>query len=236
MKMDFVILAGGEGKRFVDEGCGLPKPLIPIMGKPMIGRLIGMLMESGAGSIHVGANARMDPLIEYLDHTRKQGLPIEIHPIVTDNSYKTLKLASEGLDGKFVALTCDAIFPKDEFAGYVRSVESSPADVALMGLTRFVEDGSPLYAKLSDGEIVDYRYGGKPFGEDLIVSAGIYGLSGEIMNAVSEFACEPQSLNDFQRELALDCDVKLLPYEFSIAFDVDNKRDLAHAEDFLKRV
>lgn len=234
--MDFVILAGGEGKRFVDEGCGLPKPLIPIMGKPMIGRLIGMLMESGAGSIHVGANARMDPLIEYLDHMRKQGLPIEIHPIVTDNSYKTLKLASEGLDGKFVALTCDAIFPKDEFAGYVRSVESSPADVALMGLTRFVEDGSPLYAKLSDGEIVDYRYGGKPFCEDLIVSAGIYGLSGEIMNAVSEFACEPQSLNDFQRELALDCDVKLLPYEFSIAFDVDNKRDLAHAEDFLKRV
>lgn len=234
--MDFVILAGGEGKRFVDEGCGLPKPLIPIMGKPMIGRLIGMLMESGAGSIHVGANARMDPLIEYLDHMRKQGLPIEIHPIVTDNSYKTLKLASEGLDGKFVALTCDAIFPRDEFARYVRSVESSPADVALMGLTRFVEDGSPLYAKLSDGEIVDYRYGGKPFCEDLIVSAGIYGLSGEIMNAVSEFACEPQSLNDFQRELALDCDVKLLPYEFSIAFDVDNKRDLAHAEDFLKRV
>ncbi|MDE6023455.1 MAG: NTP transferase domain-containing protein, partial [Muribaculaceae bacterium] len=199
--MDFVILAGGQGNRFVDEGFDLPKPLIPVMGEPMIGRLVSVLMECGAESIHVGANARMDQLIEYLGNLQKHGLPIKIHPIVTDNSYSTLQLASEDLTGRFIALTCDAIFPKDEFARYVRKVESSPSGVALMGLTRFVEDGSPLYAKVSgSGEIVDYRYGGKPFVEDLIVSAGIYGLSGEIMDAVSEFPREPQSLNDFQRE------------------------------------
>ncbi len=233
--MDFVILAGGQGARFVEGGYDQPKPLIPVVGEPMIGRLIRTLMECNADSIHVGANALMLPLLEYLGSLQQQGLPIEVHPIVTDNSYCTLREASAGIEGRFIALTCDAIFPEDEFKSYVRKVESVPSDIALMGLTRFVEDGSPLYARVSDaGEIVDYRYGGSPFCGDQIVSAGIYGLSGGIMDSVSQSGREPGSLNDFQRALALDSSVKVLPYEFSIVFDVDNMQDLAHAEEYLK--
>ena len=234
--MNFVILAGGLGSRFVKEGYECPKPMVPLFGKPMLGVLVSTLMKCGAERIYVGANARMQMLLDYLDELKDQGLPIEVRPIITDNSYCTLKAASEGIEGKFIAMTCDAIFPTDEFKSYVKAVEDAPADVALMGLTRFVEDESPLYARISDiGEVIDYRYGGEPFEEGTIVSAGLYGLSGRIMSVIPELGLEPESLSDFQRLLAVKTPVKVMPYEFTIAFDVDNTRDRLHAEEFLAK-
>ncbi|MDE6552688.1 MAG: NDP-sugar synthase [Muribaculaceae bacterium] len=234
--MDFVILAGGLGSRFVKEGYECPKPMVPLFGKPMLGVLVDTLMKCGAERIYVGANARMQMLLDYLEELKTQGLPIEVRPIITDNSYCTLKAASEGIEGKFIAMTCDAIFPTDEFRNYVKAVEEAPTGVALMGLTRFVEDESPLYARVSEeGEVIDYRYGGEPFAEGTIVSAGLYGLSGKIMGVIPELGLEPESLSDFQRLLAVKTPVKVLPYEFTIAFDVDNTRDRLHAEEFLAK-
>lgn len=234
--MNFVILAGGLGSRFVKEGYECPKPLVPLFGKPMIGLLIDNLMKCGAENIYVGANARMPQLLEYLESLRENGLPVVTRPIVTDNSYCTLKCASEGIEGKFVALTCDAIMPPAEFRKYVEAVEQAPDDEAVMGLTRFVEDESPLYAKLSDaGEVIDYKYGGDPFEGDIIVSAGFYGLSGKIMSTVVDMDLHPESLSDFQRLLASQTPVRVVPYEFSIAFDVDNGHDRLHAEEFLSQ-
>lgn len=234
--MNFVILAGGLGSRFVKEGYECPKPLVPLFGKPMIGLLIDNLMKCGAENIYVGANARMPQLLEYLESLRENGLPVVTRPIVTDYSYCTLKCASEGIEGKFVALTCDAIMPPAEFRKYVEAVEQAPDDEAVMGLTRFVEDESPLYAKLSDaGEVIDYKYGGDPFEGDIIVSAGVYGLSGKIMSTVVDMDLHPESLSDFQRLLASQTPVRVVPYEFSIAFDVDNGHDRLHAEEFLSQ-
>lgn len=231
-----MILAGGLGSRFVKEGYECPKPMVPLFGQPMIGVLINTLMKCGADRIYVGANARMQTLLDYLEELKTQGLPIDVRPIITDNSYCTLKAASEGIEGKFIAMTCDAIFPTDEFREYVKAVEEARADVALMGLTRFVEDESPLYARISaDGEVIDYRYGGEPYAEGTIVSAGLYGLSGKIMGVIPELGLEPESLSDFQRLLAVKTPVKVLPYEFTIAFDVDNTRDRLHAEEFLAK-
>lgn len=229
-----MILAGGLGSRFVKEGYECPKPMVPLFGRPMIGVLIDTLMKCGAERIYVGANARMQQLLDYLEELKTQGLPIEVRPIITDNSYCTLKAASEGIEGKFIAMTCDAIFPTDEFKNYVKAVDEVPAGEALMGLTRFVEDESPLYARIADdGEVIDYRYGGQPFAEGTIVSAGLYGLSGKIMDVIPELGLEPASLSDFQRLLATATPVKVMPYEFTIAFDVDNTRDRLHAEEFL---
>ncbi len=222
------------GSRFVKEGYEVPKPMVPLFGRPMIGVLIDTLIKSGAERIYVGANARMQQLLDYLEELKGKGLPIEVRPIITDNSYCTLKAASEGIEGKFIAMTCDAIFPTDEFQEYVKAVAEMPEGVALMGLTRFVEDESPLYARVSaDGEVIDYRYGGEAFEEGSIVSAGLYGLAGQIMDVIPQLGLQPESLSDFQRLLAVATPIKVKPFEFTIAFDVDNTRDRLHAEEFL---
>lgn len=235
--MDYVILAAGLGSRFQKEGEKSPKPLVKLMGQPMIGRLIKILEGFGAGVIHIVANSRMPELVEYLDELQKEvKVPLVVRPIVSDNSYYSLTEAAAGLEGKFIGMTVDTIFANEEFGRYVKAVEAMPDDTVLMGLTRFVDDESPLYARQApDGEVIDYRYGGEPFAEGTIVSAGLYGLTGKAMSTVAALRY-PESLSDFQRALAAETDIKVMPFEFSKALDVDCGHDRVVAEAFLREM
>lgn len=237
--MDYVILAAGLGSRFAAEGVNTPKPLVNLLGQPMIGRLIGVLRSTpGFGKIHVVANSRMPDLVDYLEGLRAGGAPLVIRPVVTDNSYTSLRLGSEGLEGRFVAMTVDAIFPTAEFGEFVKRVERMPVDEVTMALTRYVDDESPLYANLAPAgaEVTDYRYGGMPFGCGAVVSAGIYGLSREAMLMVEEREGYPESLSDFQRILAAETPMKVRPFLMTKALDVDCMHDRTEAEAFLRDV
>lgn len=235
--MDYVILAAGLGSRFQKEGEKNPKPLVRLMGQPMIGRLIKILEGFGAEHIHICANSRMPELVEYLDKLQKEvSVPLVVRPIISDNSYYSLTEAAAGIKGKFIGMTVDAIFANDEFGRYVKAVEEMPENTVLMGLTRFVDDESPLYARQKpDGEVIDYRYGGEPFAEGTIVSAGLYGLTAQAMDTVAA-GRYPESLSDFQKVLAAETDIRVLPFEFSKALDVDCGHDRVVAEAFLREV
>lgn len=232
--MKYVILAGGMGSRFSKEGIATPKPMVEIMGEPMIGRLIGILSQCNAEAINVAANPRMEGFIPYLESLKDRYPYLSVRPIITDNSYNSLRAGTEGLKGNFVVMTVDAIFPVDEFRSYAEKVSEMNDEEALMGLTRYIDDESPLYARLdASGEIIDYRYGGQPFEEGAIVSAGLYGLSDKTMQAVVDTGYYPESLSDFQRTLAVKTPIKVRPYEFTTAFDVDNLHDLSEANRYL---
>lgn len=234
--MKYAILAGGLGSRFAKEGIMTPKPMVEILGQPMIGRLIGLLDAYDAEEITVAANPRMEGFIPYLESLRERYPQLSIRPIITDNSYNSLLAAVNGLKGHFVAMTVDAIFDEEEFHRYVDAVEAMSDSEALMGLTRYIDDAGPLYADIaSDGLIVDYRYGGEPFPGEPIVSAGLYGLSDAAMKAVADTGYYPQSLSDFQRTLATRTEIRVRPYEFECAFDVDNSHDLEEANRFLSK-
>ena len=47
--MDYVILAAGLGSRFQKEGEKAPKPLVRLMGQPMVGRLVKILATCEEG-------------------------------------------------------------------------------------------------------------------------------------------------------------------------------------------
>lgn len=235
--MKYVILAAGLGSRFAKNGEKKPKPLVEIEGQPMIGRLIDILMKNGGEQINIVANSRMPELVEYLEGLKAQGLPLVVRPIISDNSYYSLTEAAAGIEGRFIAMTVDTIFPNDEFHRYVEESEKLDDDTVLMGLTRFIDDESPLYARLgANGEVIDYRYGGQPFEECAIVSAGLYALSGKAMDVVAAREGYPESLSDFQRILAAETDIKVIPFEFSKAMDVDCLHDQQVAEQFLKDI
>ena len=235
--MKYVILAAGLGSRFAKNGEKKPKPLVEIDGQPMIGRLIDILMKHGGEQINIVANSRMPELVEYLEGLKAKGYPLVVRPIISDNSYYSLTEAAEGIDGRFIAMTVDTIFPQKEFAEYVRLSEVADDDSVLMGLTRFIDDESPLYARLgADGNVIDYRYGGEPFAECAIVSAGLYALSDKAMKTGAAREGYPESLSDFQRILAAETDIKVVPFEFSKAMDVDCLHDQKVAEEFLKEI
>lgn len=237
--MQYVILAAGQGSRFAKEGITTPKPMVEINGRPMIERLISILLSCGGERVYVATNSAMTSLNEELRHLRDDlGWPVIFHPIVSDNSFYSLQCACEGVEGRFVAMTCDAIFPTEEFRRYVEEIERSPEQEAIMALTTYVDDESPLYAKLSaDGkQIVDYHYGGKPFeGQPVIVSAGVYAITPELL-ATAQRDGYPESLSDFQRILANRPDISVRPFVFSKAFDVDCSHDRLEAESFVREV
>ncbi len=51
--MNIIIPIGGIGQRFKDEGYDMPKPLVNVLGKPMIYRVIDNIKESADDKIHI---------------------------------------------------------------------------------------------------------------------------------------------------------------------------------------
>lgn len=233
--MIYVILAAGLGSRFIKDGILTPKPMIEIMGKPMIGRLIETLMEADASKIYIAANSRMPMLISYLSELKYiYDYPLVIKSIVSHNSFYSLEAVTEDIIDSFIAMTVDTIFPFNEFKNFVNKFKFIDKNEVFMGLTKFIDDPSPLYAETAgDGLVTDYRYGGEPFEGEAIVSAGIYGLTPYSM-ALMKQREYPESLSDFQRILAAESPIKVKYFEFSKVFDVDCMNELPLAEAFIK--
>lgn len=232
--MNYLILAAGQGSRFKKAGYTVPKPLVELNGEPMIGRLVRLFARHEAETIRVVVNAEMQSVLDYLYKLQAEGLPLDIVPMISDNSFKTLDRGAQGFKGKFIGTTVDAIFDEDELQMFVDALKATPEGHVLMGLTRYCDDPSPLYARIGpDGRVCDYRYGGEPFEGDIIVSAGIYGITDESLLRAKEVTALPESLSDFQRILAAETDVDVDVFEFYHAMDVDNPDDQKSAEEFL---
>ncbi len=65
--------------------------MISILGKPMIERLIRLLVDCGAERVHIVTNPAMDDLNTHLAYLRDtEGLPINFRPIISDNRYRRI--------------------------------------------------------------------------------------------------------------------------------------------------
>lgn len=234
--MKGVILAAGKGSRMKADGAAWSKPMVPLLGTPMIGRLIDQMLDCGASAVHIAVNPAMEDLVEYLNTRAQVDARIVVRPIVTDNSYESLREATRGIEGKFFASTVDAIVDSGELRQMISRLEAVPADHGVMGLMRNVHDERPLWAfEQPTGEITDYSWEDEPFECGTIASAGVYGLSDSAMAHLAANPIYPTSLSHSQQLLARDRGYTLHSFHFTEAYDVDNLEDRAMAEEFLSR-
>ena len=77
--MNYAIIAAGEGSRLAQEGVAKPKPLVELQGKPMIGRLINIMLRCHAQSISIIVNEHMTEVREYLEGLE---LPVPLNLVV----------------------------------------------------------------------------------------------------------------------------------------------------------
>ena len=235
--MKFVILAAGRGSRMQAEGASWSKPMTPLHGRPMIGRLIDQMLDCGAEAVHIAVNPAMDDLTAYLAERSQADPRIVVRPIVTDNSYESLREAARGIEGKFIGSTVDAIVSTSELRDMVAALEATDNARGVMGLMRNVHDETPLWASVQpSGEITDYSWGKEPFECGEIASAGVYGLSDVAMKHLAASPIYPTSLSHSQQLLSRNPEYTLDRFFFSEAYDVDNMTDRAMAEEFLDRV
>lgn len=238
--MKFGIIAAGHGSRLADEGVSLPKPLVRLGDRPMIGRLVDIMAANGAESIAVVVNPSMPEVARYLeDLGATLPVPLKVETRATPSSMHTFRVLGDmlapeaGPRGRFIATTVDTVFHPDAFAAYARAFADAPGDIdGMMGVTSMVDDEKPLYVETDpDMRILAFR--DTPWSEARYISAGIYGLDGNALGILDDCLAAGQSrMRNFQRALTA-AGLDLRAYDLGEVADVDHASDIETARKIL---
>lgn len=241
--MHYAIIAAGEGSRLQHEGINCPKPLVPIAGQPMLGRLIGLFDAMGAESISVICNQQASEVADYLSvlsrrisslHYIVQSTPSSMHSLAA--------LAPVIPEGKFCLTTVDTIFPDSFFHSFIQTSQASEVVDGLFAVTPFVDDEKPLWVAVqpeSQAIIGFYdRAEDAPFGScQLAVSGGIYCLNTRTAFPILR-SCLKQGqsrMRNYQRAL-LEAGLCIKAYSFPKIMDIDHASDIVKAEEWLAEI
>ncbi len=108
--MKAIIMAGGAGSRLRPLTCGRPKPIVPIMNKSVMGRIIDLLKKNGITDIGVTLQFLPEKIEDLFGDGKELGVNIqyfiEDSPLGTAGSVKN---AEEFLDDTFVVISGDAL-------------------------------------------------------------------------------------------------------------------------------
>lgn len=234
--MNFGIIAAGEGSRLVQEGVSLPKPLVDIDGRPMIGRLISIFEDLGAEYISVIVNEQMTEVADYLRAiapTMRARLELTVKSTPSSmHSFYELGSTLRGR-GRFVLTTVDTIFREEDFRRYVEAFASAPAEIeGMMAVTRHIDDEKPLYVETdSDMDITAFRDEAWPGAR--YISGGIYGLDTRAIDILDDCLHHGVSrMRNFQRAL-VEAGLRLKAYDMGKIIDVDHAGDIEKARRFV---
>lgn len=234
--MNFGIIAAGEGSRLVQEGVSLPKPLVEIDGRPMIGRLISIFEDLGAEYISVIVNEQMTKVADYLRAiapTMRARLELTVKSTPSSmHSFYELGSTLRGR-GRFVLTTVDTIFREEDFRRYVEAFASAPAEIeGMMAVTRHIDDEKPLYVETdSDMDITAFRDEAWPGAR--YISGGIYGLDTRAIDILDDCLRRGVSrMRNFQRAL-VEAGLRLKAYDMGKIIDVDHAGDIEKARRFV---
>ena len=233
--MNFAIIAAGEGSRLVQEGVALPKPLVTLDGRPMIGRLIDIFNECGAENISIIVNERMTEVRDYiLERAKTSAAPIHLVVKSTPSSMHSFYEVSSVFPAgsKFILTTVDTIFRQDEFDGYVRAFAADDTVDGCMAVTSFIDDEKPLYIDVdSQGFITAFR--DTPFPGVRYISGGIYGLTTPALDVLRRCMERGVSrMRNYQRALVAS-GLRLKAFVFPKIVDVDHASDIETARRFI---
>jgi NDP-sugar pyrophosphorylase family protein len=103
MKMIGMILAAGLGTRMGELSTFLPKPLVPILGRPLFGLIVDKLLREGVSHIHSNIHHLPEKIESYAE---SKGLPVTFHreELLLDTGGGIGNMASSGREADLVLL------------------------------------------------------------------------------------------------------------------------------------
>lgn len=222
------IIAAGEGSR-LSKASPLPKPLIPVAGKPLVHWIAESLSAAGCREITVLTNSRGGAVPPSLS-AAFPGTRFDFITADTASSFESFRLVSLRLAEtaeSFVISTTDALIPPADLRAFLDACLRSKAAAGL-ALTSFVDDEKPLWADLdASGRVTAL---GESARERKFVTSGLYFLTRAAAARLPEAGAHSR-LRDFLAALVRDAAVAGVP--LSKTLDVDRPKDLAAAEKFL---
>lgn len=129
--VNVIIPMGGLGSRFAKEGYAMPKPLVNIMGRPMISWLIGYLHFKPGDVLYIALQREIEDEYSVSDVIRSEFPNLDIRFTFLDGLtrgaaetlYKvTQKFSSTELNRPILSLDCDTLYFSDVLGAF-RSLE-----------------------------------------------------------------------------------------------------------------
>ncbi len=195
--MRAVLMAGGSGTRLRPLTCDLPKPMVPVLNRPIAQHIVNLLRHNGITEIITTLHYLPNILRDYFQDGSAFGVQMsyaveEDEPLGTAGCVKNI---AELLDGTFLVISGDSITDFDLRAAIAfHKQRKSKATIVLTAVPNPLEFGLVITDEL--GRI--QRFLEKPSTSEVFsdtVNTGIYILEPEVLNYL------PQGESDFSKDL-----------------------------------
>jgi NDP-sugar pyrophosphorylase family protein len=176
-----VILAGGFGKRLAPLTSEVPKPLLPVGGKPILARQIEWLRHHGVTDVILTVGYLRHKIFETIGDGRKYGIRIlysvEEEPLGTGGAIKNA--APFITDDVFIVVNGD-IITNLPVGKLLEELGSADGAIALVPLK------SPYGVVEFDANGLITRFVEKPVLEGFYINAGVYVLRKKLLGELPD--------------------------------------------------
>lgn len=180
MKYKAVVLAGGKGTRLQPYTITLPKPLVPIDGKPILEIILKKLAEVGFGYVTICVNHMSEIIEAYFNNSKNWGLEIDFSleeiPLSTMGPLKLVKHLPEN----FLVMNGDVLTDLNfgDFLHY-HSSRKNLFTIAAFNRQEVIDYG--VMEVNNDGCLTNFNE--KPC-VDFLVSMGVYAVNKKILDYI----------------------------------------------------
>lgn len=227
-----VIMAGGRGTRLKPITDVIPKPLVPLGGKPMVETIIDSFCEEGATDFYLSVNYKADLIKFHFDSVVDKQYNVhyfkEPQPLGTAGSLRLLK---ETIQGTFFVSNCDIIIDQDyrDILQYHRDNNNELTAVATIkeysipyGTMEISEKG--LLTKLTEKPNLTYY-----------VNAGVYILEPHLLDEIPEEEGLFHITHLMEQIMAREGKVGVFPVSEGAWMDIGNWKEYDKSQSSFKQ-
>lgn len=185
--MRAVIMAGGKGTRLVSVAADIPKPMLPVLGKPILDYQIKSLIKSGIRDITLVVGHLKEAIINHFGDGQKYGVHIdyikENEPLGTAGALYYLKNESDD----FVLVFGDLILDID-FNRFMSFHKEHGAAITLYGHPNAHPYDSDVIIIDSDDKVTEIisKKAGRSFYYHNFVNAGVYCINPGAIKSIGQ--------------------------------------------------
>ena len=233
-----LILAAGIGSRIASVADGVPKPLVPLCGVPLLEHVMTSSREAGIERFVIVAGYRADLIYGWLSNNSMDGVSVTL--IENSEYYKSNGVsalaAKEELNQPFLLLMSDHIFePKTAQALLRQPIANDEVILAVDSkIDRVFDLDDATKVQCVGNHIIEI---GKDLPRYNAVDTGMFLCSPALFNRLESARKNGDcSLSDGMRELAQEGKLRAFDIGDGHWQDVDSPQALAYAELIFDRV
>ena len=227
-----VIMAGGKGTRLKPITDVIPKPLVPLGGKPMVETIIDSFCEEGACNFYLSVNYKADFIKFHFDSIQNKSYQVhyfkEPQPLGTAGSLRLLK---DTIQTTFFVSNCDIIIDQDykDILQYHKANNNELTAVATIkeynipyGTMEISEKG--LLTKLTEKPNLTYY-----------VNAGVYILEPHLLDEIPEEEGLFHITHLMEQIMAREGKVGVFPVSEGAWMDIGNWKEYDKSQSSFKQ-